>query len=102
MIAEHSFSSKLDNFNYPEFFISNSLNSADDSTNFDNNCNLNNLESNKSPIFNQTINFLNQNEIINNNESERNNIFGLFNNKSNTSINFNIPSHFNQDSLIKQ
>ena len=44
MMAEHSSSSKLDNFNYPEFFISNSFNSTDDSTKFDNNCNLNNLE----------------------------------------------------------
>ena len=59
MMAGHSFSSKFDNFNYPEFFISNSLNSEDDSTNFDNNCNLNNLESNQNLIFNQTINFLN-------------------------------------------
>ena len=100
MIAEHSFSSKLDNFNYPEFFISKSLNSEDDSTNFDNNYNLNNLESNQSLIYNPTINFLNQNEIINNNESERNNIFGSFNDKSNISINFNIPSHFNQHSPI--
>ena len=104
MMDEHSYSStsKFNYINNPEFFISNNFNSENDSTNFDNNTNLNNIEYNQSLIFNQTVYYSNQNEIINNIELEQIGNFGLFNDKSNISINsaFNIPSHFNQDSPI--
>ena len=96
-MVEYSYSSKLNDswLIKPTF----SFNSEDDTTKYDNNSNLNNMDSNQSLIFNHTINDLNQNEIINDNESDKSINFGLFNDTSNSFINFdfNIPSHFNQD-----
>ena len=100
MMAEYPYNSKFNYINDSELYMPNfSLNHEDDSTNIDNDSNINTIKSNQTFIFNQTVNILNQNEKINNNESEKLSNFGLFNDTLKPSINFdfNIPSHFNQD-----
>ena len=62
MMAEYPYNSKFNYINDSELYIPNfSLNHEDDSTNIDNDSNINSIKSNQTLIFNQTINILNQN-----------------------------------------
>ena len=110
-MAEYPYSSKFYILNDLEFYKQNfSSNSKDDTTKFDNNSNLDNIESNKSLIPKETVKIFNQYEIINNNELQSD-IFPLFNDNMDKGISyydfqnnnfcsnhFTIPFHINQDS----